>query len=269
MLNYAVWGDPISHSLSPRIHAQFAEQTGIALHYRAERCPASEFVEKLAQNDCVGLNLTQPLKQIALSHCATLSPLATRAKAVNTLVRVDDQWHGHNTDGIGLIHDLTNRHGVTLPEKRLLILGAGGAAAGVIPTLLDAGVGSILIANRSIERAEQLVRQQQSTDASVRACQIEALVDEAAFDLIIHASSAGLNGDVITLPSNIVDSASIGYDLSYGAAAMPFLSWASEQEFTAYDGLGMLVEQAAEAFLIWHGVRPKTQSIWGELRAAI
>jgi shikimate dehydrogenase len=269
MLNYAVWGEPISHSLSPRIHAQFAEQSGVALQYRAERCPASELVEKLAHSDCVGLNLTQPLKQIALAHCATLSPLATRAKAVNTLVRVDDRWHGHNTDGIGLIRDLTNRHGVTLPEKRLLILGAGGAAAGVIPTLLDAGVGSILIANRNIERAEQLVLQQQSTKTSVRACRIAALVDEAAFDLIIHASSAGLNGDAISLPSNIANNSSIGYDLSYGAAATPFLRWASEQEFTAYDGLGMLVEQAAEAFLIWHGMRPTTQKIWGELRAAV
>ncbi len=269
MREFAVWGDPISHSLSPRIHTYFAAQLGIGMRYQAQQCTAAQLPEMLASTALVGLNLTQPLKQIALRLCCTVSPAAERAQAVNTLLKIDQQWHGHNTDGVGLVHDLTIRHGLPLAGKNLLVLGAGGAAAGVIPALLDAGVGRIVIANRNLERAEQLVQQYPTTRATLSACRINALVDQSAFDLVIHASSAGLSGDAITLPSNIANSASIGYDLSYGAAAMPFLRWASDQECTAYDGLGMLVEQAAEAFQLWHGIRPTTQAIWGELRAMV
>jgi shikimate dehydrogenase len=260
---FAVLGDPISHSLSPKIHALFAEQMQISLDYRAVRCSALELPEQLKAFAGAGLNLTLPLKQIAGAHCASVSPAAAFAGAVNTLSRRAEGWHGDNTDGSGLVRDLSERHQVLLAGKRVLIIGAGGAAAGVIPALLAAQAGSIAISNRTQAKADVL--------AAHFGVQSVALDDfqGAAFDLIIHASAAGHANTQFHSPARILHAGSVAYDLSYGAAAAPFLSWASEADCTAYDGLGMLIEQAADAFAIWHQVRPNTAPVWGALRATI
>ena len=238
------------------------------MEYRAIEAPAASFANVLhefAEHGGVGANVTLPLKALALTLCKSLNASAERAGAVNTLVRVDNAWHGANTDGIGLVRDLTQRQQLNLQGRRLLLIGAGGAARGVIAPLLAAGVSDLVVANRSVDRAQALAEQ-----FNGRACALDMLKNQGAFDLIVHASSAGHSEFVLpSWPESLVQAGTALVDLSYGAASKPALAWASELDVVAFDGLGMLIEQAAEAFYLWHHQRPDTAPVWGVLRAVV
>ncbi|MEP6485150.1 MAG: shikimate dehydrogenase [Rudaea sp.] len=268
---FAVFGDPIAHSLSPRIHAAFSRQTNIPLRYDAIRAPAATFESQLAdfsREGGAGANITLPLKATVVSLCAELSDFARRIGAVNTLSRrLDGHWRGDNTDGPGLIGDLSVRHRIDLCGRRVLVLGAGGAARAAAFALLEAHVESITIANRTRERAVALADALAEPDRVTTALPA-ALDGMPAFDLIVDATSAGHNGTDLALPSTLFASNTIAYHLSYGKAATSFLARArAVGAQRSFDGLGMLVEQAAEAFAIWHGIRPDTTNIYADLRA--
>lgn len=268
--HYAVFGHPVAHSLSPQIHAAFGRQTGIAIDYRAIDAPPGQFAQELAEfaaHGGAGANVTLPLKQTAHDLCDDVTERARRAGAVNTLVRNGDTWHGDNTDGSGLVRDLTERHGLDLRARRTLLLGAGGAARGVAPALLDAGIGDLYIANRTPERADALA---DALDAPgrVHSRYLADLPTLGEFDLIVNATSAARDGAMPALPGSLVGRRTAAVDLNYGEAAIPFLAWARASGcHDAIDGLGMLVEQAAESFARWHGVRPETDAVYATLRA--
>ncbi|WP_018972530.1 shikimate dehydrogenase [Rudaea cellulosilytica] len=270
--DYAVFGHPISHSLSPRIHATFGKQTGITLDYAAIDAPADAFAATLARFADAGgrgANITLPLKQDAFGLCAQTSDFASRAGAVNTLTRVDGSWHGDNTDGPGLIRDLTGRHSLDLRERRSLLLGAGGAARAAAHALLDAGIGELVIVNRNAERADALADSIRDP-SRVHTRYWNDLADLGSFDLIVNATSAGVARETLQLPFALVAPRALCYDLSYGAAAFGFVAWArAAGAGKALDGLGMLVEQAAESFAIWHGMRPDTDPVHDALRAEL
>ena len=266
---HAVFGHPVAHSLSPRIHAAFGRQAGVALRYEAIDVEAAGFAAALAAfaaRGGSGANVTLPLKEAAFALCAEASERARRAGAVNTLVRREDgAWHGDNTDGSGLVRDLTQRHGLDLRERRTLLLGAGGAARGVAPALLDAGIGELTIANRTSARADALA-DALGDPARVHVRYLDDLAAQGEFDLVVNATSATRGGELPALPMAQVGPRSVAVDLSYGDAAIPFLAWARAAGCRqSVDGLGMLVEQAAESFRIWHGVRPETDAIHAEL----
>lgn len=268
-IDFAVIGMPIAHSLSPRIHAAFASDSGIALSYQAIAVAPrglAEFLTLAHQNKARGFNVTLPHKQAALALCAELTPRAQAAGAANTLIRGPRGWLGDNTDGAGFVRDITLRHHYALQDKRVLIVGAGGAASGVLPALLEAGAARIHITNRNADKAHALAARWASTH-KVLAIGLAELAQCPAFDLVINASAAGHSQSEFELPETLLSSSGFAYDLSYGNAAIGFLRWACEIECTAVDGLGMLIEQAAEAFYQWHGVRVDTTRIWGELRA--
>lgn len=267
MKRYAVFGSPILHSQSPFIHAAFAKQTRIALEYVAIEADQNDFEAKLAASGVDGANVTLPLKQAAFALCASISSRARRARAVNTLIRDGDGWHGDNTDGIGLVRDLTERHGQDLRQRRVLLLGAGGAAHGVAPALLDAGVREMVIVNRTPERADALA-DALGEPGRVRARGWDALPKLGSFDLLINATAAARNGIMLSLPMGLVAARCAAVDLSYGEVAVPFLAWARAAGcISTADGLGMLVEQAAASFRLWHGVRPETEAVFAELSA--
>jgi shikimate dehydrogenase len=268
---FAVFGDPIAHSLSPRIHAAFSKQTGIPLSYVAIRAPTATFEMQLAdfsRDGGKGVNITLPLKSAAVALCAELSDFARRIGAVNTLTRrLDGHWRGDNTDGPGLIRDLTARHGFDLRGYRVLMLGAGGAARAVAFALLNAHVESVTIANRTFERAVAHADALGEPDRVTTVLQT-ALIGMPPFDMTLDATSAGHDGIDHRLPSQIFTSRTVCYHLSYGQAATSFMALSRAAGATrVFDGLGMLVEQAAEAFSIWHGVRPDTDAVYAELRA--
>lgn len=268
--HYAVFGHPVAHSLSPRIHARFGQQAGIPVDYAgidAEPDTFHALLARFAEAGGAGANVTLPLKQAAFALCDDTTERARRAGAVNTLVRNGDTWHGDNTDGAGLVRDLTGRHALDVRARRTLLLGAGGSARGVAPALLDAGIGELFVVNRTPERADALV------DALAMPGRVHAryLADLGAlgeFDLIINATSATRHGDLPRLPSSLAGPRTAAVDLSYGEAAIPLLAWARANGCrNAIDGLGMLVEQAALSFALWHGVTPGTNAIHDELRA--
>ena len=266
---HAVFGHPVAHSLSPRIHAAFGRQAGVALRYEPIDAEPAGFAAELAAfaaRGGSGANVTLPLKEAAFALCTDASARARRAGAVNTLVRhADGQWHGDNTDGSGLVRDLTERHGLDLRERRTLLLGAGGAARGVAPALLDAGIGELTIANRTGTRADALA-DALGDPARVHVRYLDDLVAQGEFDLVVNATSAARGGALPALPMALVGPRSAAVDLSYGEAAIPFLAWArAAGAQAAIDGLGMLVEQAAESFLLWHRVRPDTDAVYAEL----
>lgn len=270
MNRYAVFGQPVSHSLSPRIHAAFAKQSGIALEYTAIECAPEDFdatVAGFAARGGQGANVTLPHKQAAAGLCTTLSARARRAGAVNTLARRGDDWYGDNTDGAGLVRDLTGRHGLDLRARRTLLIGAGGAARGVAPSLLDAGIGDLYIVNRDPRKADALA-DLLGEPGRVHPRYFADLGNLGNFELIINATSAARGDGMPTLPMTLVDSRTACVDLSYGDAAIPFLAWArAAHALHTVDGLGMLVEQAAESFALWHGVRPDTDPVYAELHA--
>lgn len=270
---FAVFGHPIEHSLSPRIHARFGEQAGIDLTYERIDAPVEEFASRLIAFGAEGgrgANITLPNKRAALSHCATLSEFAARIGAVNTLTRLaDDRWAGDNTDGPGLVRDITERHSLDLRDRRTLLLGAGGAARGAAFALIDAGVGELMIVNRTPERADELA-DAIGDPQRAHTRYWDDLKNCGSFDLVLNATSAGHGDGMLSLPFSLTSSRTLCYDVSYGAAAFAFVAWAqasgAEQ---ALDGLGMLVEQAAESFSVWHGVRPETDAVYAELRAEL
>jgi len=270
MNRYAVFGQPVSHSLSPRIHAAFGRQAGIALEYTAIECAPEDFAEAVAAfaaQGGQGANVTLPHKQAAAELCSELSERARRAGAVNTLVRRGEAWFGDNTDGAGLVRDLTGRHGLDLRARRTLLIGAGGAARGVAPALIDAGIGDLYIVNRDAKKADALA-DLLGEPGRVHARYFDDLRDLGNFELIVNATSAARGSGLPTLPMSLVDSRTACVDLSYGEAAIPFLAWArAAGAHRSVDGLGMLVEQAAESFALWHGVRPDTDPVYAELHA--
>ncbi|MEP6908300.1 MAG: shikimate dehydrogenase, partial [Pseudoxanthomonas sp.] len=229
MSHYAVFGHPVSHSLSPRIHAAFGQQTGVALDYTAIDTTTENFAQALDSfiaSGGKGANVTLPLKETAFALCSVTSERAQRAGAVNTLVRNDGQWHGDNTDGIGLVRDLTGRLGLDLRERRALLLGAGGSARGVAPALLDAGVSELIIANRTPERADALA-DALGDPARAHSRYWDDLVNEGDFALIVNATSASRNGaGEFPLPFQLSMPRTLAVDLNYGEAAIPFLAWA-------------------------------------------
>ena len=270
---YAVFGHPVAHSQSPRIHAAFARQTGVALHYEAIDAAPAQFaaaLEAFAAAGGRGANVTLPLKELALTLCHDATARARLAGAVNTLTRVDGGWHGDNTDGVGLMRDLSDRARLHVNGRRALLLGAGGAAHGVAPALLDAGVRELVVCNRSAERADRLV-DAIGDPGRVHARYWDNLGDIGNFELILNATSAGRedgDGASFDLPYALVGPRCVCYDLNYGEAALPFLAWGrSAGAAVCMDGLGMLVEQAAESYALWHGSRPETDPVFAELRA--
>ncbi|HEV8693135.1 MAG TPA: shikimate dehydrogenase [Lysobacter sp.] len=266
---FAVIGHPVAHSLSPRIHAAFGRQTGIALEYTAIDAAPEEFDAALAEFVAaggVGANITLPHKTRAAQICSYLSESAQRAGAVNTLIRTATGWRGDNTDGVGLVRDLTERHGLDLRARRTLLLGAGGAARGVAPALLDAGIGDLFIVNRTPERTDALA-DALGQPGRVHPRYFGDLRTLGSFDLVINATSAARGSALPPLPVRLIAPRGGAVDLSYGEVAIPFLAWAkSVGAHDCVDGLGMLVEQAAESFERWHNVRPETDAVYTMLR---
>ena len=269
---YAVFGNPIAHSKSPQIHTWFAQQTKQSLEYTAILAPEDDF-EASAQaffaRGGLGANVTVPFKLDALVFADTLSPRARRAGAVNTLqLGKNKQIYGDNTDGVGLVRDLTNNLGFSLAGKKVLLVGAGGAARGVIEPLLNAGIAQLKIANRTPEKAQQLVKIFHGLQPKTQLSSSNwAALEANQFNLIINATSSSLAGDLPPLPDHLFSKQSLAYDLMYSQQPTPFMLWAKQQGATQIaDGLGMLVEQAAEAFFLWRQVRPATQVVLQKLR---
>ncbi len=268
-ITLAVLGDPIAHSKSPSIHQAFANQWGQAVDYQAIHCPPDALpatLDRLYEHGFQGANLTVPLKEQALTLCDQLTPAAQMAQATNTLIRTPTGWLGTNTDGQGLVNDLNDRH-VVLKNKRVLLLGAGGAAAGVCGPILDAGVASLTILNRTEARAQALCDRLNDPRISVRSFEDEPKPsDPPAFDLIIQATSAGHAGEIMTPPGTWMDEHTVAYDLNYGPAHAIFSKWAKAQGLMVFDGLGMLVWQAALSFEHWTGFRPDVGPVLAALR---
>ncbi len=262
---YAVIGNPVVHSKSPWIHAEFARQTGQDMEYGRIEVPVEGFEAAVAAFRAAGgrgLNVTLPFKERAYRLASDLSERARAAAAVNTLMFSVDGTSGDNTDGVGLVRDLRQNLGFALQGRRVLLAGAGGAAQGVVQPLIAAGVARLVIANRTAERARSLA----GRFAGLRGCGFGELADER-FELVINATSAGLSGHSPELPAGILDAGGVAYDMVYGRDT-PFLAQARALGARACDGLGMLVEQAAESFFIWRGVRPQTAPVLQVLRAA-
>lgn len=266
--HYALFGHPVAHSLSPRIHKAFARQLGVDMDYRAVDVDATGLAQALsdfAAQGGKGANITLPHKEAVVAVCAQLSERARRAGAVNTLTRKGGHWHGDNTDGIGLIHHLTERLRLDLRGRRVLLLGAGGAARGVAPALLDAGIDELFIVNRSPEKADALA-DRLGEPGRVHSRYWNDLRNLGVFDMVVNATSAGRSDGALQIPFALVTPRSSAVDLSYGDAAIGFLAWARTAKcHEAVDGLGMLIEQAAESFAIWHGQRPDTDELYEEL----
>jgi len=268
---YAVFGHPVAHSKSPDIHAAFGRQEGIAVDYRAIDASPETFVaalEAFAAEGGVGANVTLPHKEAAFALCTTRTARATRAGSVNTLLRKGDRWHGDTTDGAGLVRDLTDRHGLDLRGRRVLLLGAGGSARSVAPSLLDAGILELVVVNRTPERADELI-DAMSEPGRALSRYWEDLGEIGDFELIVNATSAGRDREAtFRLPLSLVNSMTTAVDLNYGDAAIAFLAWARSASCrNVVDGLGMLVEQAAESFQQWHEVRPQTNAVYAHLNA--
>jgi len=259
---YAVFGHPIAHSKSPQIHAAFARQTGQDMTYEAILAPLDGFAESVAAFAAAGgrgANVTVPFKEEAYKLAHRLSPRARRAGAVNTLLFADDIL-GDNTDGAGLVADLTRNLGCALAGKSILLVGAGGAARGVIEPLLDQSPAVFVIANRTVSRAQELAG---LFGRGVVACGFDVV--DAPFDLVINATAASLADELPPLSPRLFTADTLAYDMMYGRDT-PFLVLARTHGATTADGLGMLVEQAAEAFYLWRGVRPDTAPVIASFR---
>ena len=266
---YAVMGNPVSHSKSPRIHALFAEQTGQRLQYSAIQVDPGGFeqaVRNFVANGGRGLNVTVPFKTSAWQLVDTRTSRAELAGAVNTIVvQTQEMLHGDNTDGVGLVNDLLQNQGGTVAAKNVLLLGAGGAARGVLGPLLEQHPRELVIANRTADRAVALA-QNFSRLGAVTGCGLDDL-GERRFEVVINATAASLQGEVPPLPDGLLSSGAWCYDMMYGTKATPFMQWAERHGAgKVSDGLGMLVEQAAESFLLWRGVRPDTAPVIAILR---
>jgi len=263
---YAVIGNPVAHSKSPQIHAEFARQTKQDLSYELLLAPLDAFVSSASRfraSGGRGLNVTLPFKGEAFRYATTCSERARAAQAVNTLRFDTDAIFGDNTDGAGLVHDLTRNLDRAIAGERVLLLGAGGAARGVIGSLLEQRPATLTLANRSIEKARRLA---QDSRGAIDADAYAALAGRQ-FDLVINATSASLSGALPPLPHGVFAPGALAYDMMYGQGETPFLAFArNEGAAFCADGLGMLVEQAAESFFIWRGLRPDTAPVLKLLR---
>ncbi len=278
---YVVIGNPIAHSKSPQIHAAFARQTGEAIAYERLLAPLDGFedaVRTFIATGGRGASVTVPFKLEAFALADALSERATAAGAVNTLRfdRAGEQVNivGDNTDGVGLVRDIMVNAGVAVSGARVLLLGAGGAARGVILPLLAESPAQLVIANRTLSRADALVAQfagaaqtLPAVPAVLSAARFESL--DGNFDLIINATSASLSSELPPIPASVFGSGSFAYDMMYGAQPTLFMQMAAQAGAGVRDGLGMLVEQAAESFFVWRGVRPQTMPVYRELRAQL
>jgi shikimate dehydrogenase len=268
---YCVMGNPIAHSRSPRIHTLFAQLTDQALVYEAELVALDGFdaaLRHLVQAGTRGMNVTVPFKLDA----ARLADSVLRAGAANTLVvGADGGIHADNTDGLGLVADIVRNAGVALAGQRVLLLGAGGAAAGALAPLMAQAPALLVVCNRTHAKAQDLVDQHadlvQGSATQLQAVEAGAL--DGLFDVVINATASSLQGAAIPVPGALLRAGALAYDMMYGPAAQPFLQWAAQHGAQGRDGLGMLVEQAAEAFALWRGVRPPSQPVLAQLRSEL
>jgi shikimate dehydrogenase len=267
---YAVIGNPIEHSKSPQVHALFAQQTGQTMHYERLLAPIERFAESvhefIAQGGR-GANVTVPFKLEAFALAQELTPRAQAAGAVNTLSFSVDGIKGDNTDGIGLVRDITRNAGVPLRSRSVLLLGAGGAARGVILPLIEENIAGLVIANRTQPRAMELAQQFSHSGVPVSSAAFEQL--DQCFDVIINATSASLDSALPPLPDCVFGPETLAYDMMYAAQPTIFMQHAARQGAKVRDGLGMLIEQAAESFFIWRGVRPETAPVYQWLRGQL
>lgn len=271
---YAVIGNPIAHSKSPEIHARFAEQIGQKLVYERLLAPLDGFADTVhgfIEQGGKGANVTVPFKLEAYALAMVLTARAQAAGAVNTLkfARAANGGAlilGDNTDGVGLVTDIVSNAGVALANKRVLLLGAGGAARGVVLPLLQTNPAELVIANRTASKALELA-QRFTAQGNVRASECGTL--QGPFDVIINATSASLSGDLPPVPASVFSTDTFAYDMMYGKEPTVFMRLAAQHGAVVRDGLGMLVEQAAESFFVWRGVRPATAPVFAALRAAL
>ena len=270
--NFAVIGNPIHHSLSPQIHRAFAKETGLHIEYEAILSPLDEFkntIHQLIAQKLSGANVTLPFKKEAYELASQHSNHAKIAEAVNTLEFKDDQIIGHNTDGIGLVRDLEQNLNIYLKSKKILLIGAGGAAEGVIYSMLEKKPSELILTNRTIEKSNVI---QNKMDVHAKSFDVNLNVIEIAkcphqyFDVIINATSAGLNNTELGIDHKVFHEGSLAYEMVYGKETF-FIEQAQSQGSKTSDGLGMLVEQAAEAFFIWHHIKPQTKSVIESLKA--
>ena len=270
--HFAVIGNPIHHSLSPQIHRAFAKEAGLHIDYEAILSRLDEFkntIHQLIAQKVSGANVTLPFKKEAYELANQHSNHARIAEAVNTLEFKDDQIIGHNTDGIGLVRDLEQNLNINLKSKKILLIGAGGAAEGVIYSLLEKEPTELILTNRTIEKSHVI---QNKMDVYPKSFNVNLNVIEIAklphqyFDLIINATSASIINAELGMDHKVFHKSSLSYDMMYGKET-PFIREAKSQGSKTSDGLGMLVEQAAEAFFIWHHIKPQTKSVIESLRA--
>jgi shikimate dehydrogenase len=268
--HYCVMGNPISHSRSPWIYTRFAELTGEPVYYDKREIPLDHFdrsIHAFIAEGGRGCNITVPFKFQAAALATHTSERALLAQASNILTFLDGQILADNTDGIGLVDDIERNAGVSLKTKRILMIGAGGAASGVLGPLINAQPAHISVANRSFDKVAALVARHQALallqKTELVAHDLSGL--EGNFDVIINATSSSMGGDDVPVSPGVLRQGALAYDMMYGAGAHRFTSWARQHGAVPRDGLGMLVEQAAEAFLIWRGVRPPSKQVLAEL----
>jgi shikimate dehydrogenase len=268
---YAVLGNPVAHSQSPFIHAEFARQTGEAIEYARVLCPMDGFVEAVrafAASGARGCNVTVPFKFQSGALAARVTPRAALAQAANVLRFDADGWLADNTDGIGLVRDIEGHAGFSLRGCRVLLIGAGGAAAGVLGPLIEARPSCLQLANRSEDKAAALVRRHAALAAAAGVRLGASGLDAAgaSYDLVLNGSASSLGGAAVPVRDEVLRPGTLAVDLMYGDAARRFTQWARGLGAQPRDGLGMLVEQAAEAFRVWRGVMPDTRPVLQRLR---
>jgi len=274
---YCVMGNPVEHSRSPWIHARFAELTGQTLDYGRRLVPLGGFAEAVAgfradaAGTARGCNVTVPFKFDAAALAQHLTPRAALAGAVNVLSFREDGIHGDNSDGIGLVNDITLHAVVPIAGRELLLLGAGGGSAGVLGPLLEAGPRRVVVANRTLSKAIALVQRHAALamehHVTLEAHELHAV--PGSFDILVNATASSLAGGEVPVPARVLKPGTLAVDMMYGPAAAGFMNWAQAHGAVPRDGLGMLVEQAAEAFATWRGVRPPTAPVLAELRAIV
>ncbi|TAK96264.1 MAG: shikimate dehydrogenase [Aquabacterium sp.] len=274
---YAVAGNPVEHSRSPLIHAQFAQQADQAMDYGRLLCPLDDFkahIKAFAAGGAKGCNVTVPFKFEAFELASRRTPRAELAQAANTLRFDADSaggWVADNTDGVGLVRDIAVNAGVALAGKRVLLLGAGGASAGVLGPLIEARPAEIVMANRTVEKAQAIVDRHAAWadqhGVKLSACGLQA--PGTAFDVFINGTAASLAGSGVPVGPEVLKPGTLALDMMYGPAAQAFLDWARSHGAVPRDGLGMLVEQAAESFALWRGVRPDTAPVLAHMRALV
>ena len=272
--DYCVMGHPVAHSRSPWIHARFAELTGQAMVYDRLHVELDGFtaaVQAFRERGGKGCNVTVPFKLEAAALATAHSERARLAQACNTLKFSPEGIYGDNTDGAGLVQDITQHAGQAIAGRALLLVGAGGASAGVLGPLIAAGAARIAVANRTVAKAQALVERHaelaRQHGCALLACGLDRV--DGRFDIVVNASASSLAGAAVPVPASVLADGALAVDMMYGPAAAPFLAWAGAHGARARDGLGMLVEQAAESFALWRGVRPPSAQVLAELRAVV